>query len=185
MADEEKAEEKYHLSYEVNANPDGFTASELEEGKGACDQLIAIAMTRQADGAYLQVIESLDGKSAEALSSQEIFKAWIMMGASIQQLEGLGDVEREFAARIFEGFMQLLKQPKPGEWWMAKDQGLVQIASVFSPGVAYTVQPIDAGPKRSALYDDLTPYEGLLAACCNVPVLDGKRCPACKKVVAD
>src|SRR5690349_5944292 len=75
---------KYALRYDIvtENDPNGYTKEERED-KGLCDSFMFFSIIEPDDGSYSQAVFSFKGKENRELNDDEKFKAWLMLGLSL------------------------------------------------------------------------------------------------------
>lgn len=103
---------KYAIKYELNAGnrKEGYDKDDAENGKyGLCDAFIFISIIKSEDGSYSLGMSSADGKEKRALTQEEIFKVWLMMGVSLHDEGKLLDWKKSFVELHAETIRMLMK----------------------------------------------------------------------------
>lgn len=70
---------KYHLTYDAKAHPEGIEKEQVPDGQGGCTAVVIGSLLYPEDGSYSTVFASLDGRTGEPLSDDELWKAWTML----------------------------------------------------------------------------------------------------------
>jgi hypothetical protein len=97
---EKKYDHTYKLSYHLE--PKDTLSSEREDGEGLCDAMICHSIIFPPDGSYSHYLVSLDGRTGEEMSSNELFKAWTMMAATLSKREDLPPGKKELVTLTWE-----------------------------------------------------------------------------------
>lgn len=94
-----KKNRKYKVVYTINHYKDGKDVEWVKQnGLGACDAALLGSVVRTEDGGVSVLFVSLDGKTGEDLTDQELFKLWGMLGEKLSKSTMLGDGSRKLCA---------------------------------------------------------------------------------------
>lgn len=121
---------RYPLAYRIETSKEHppRTAEELlEEKLGGCDAIILHSILFRDDGGRSEARLSLDGRTGEDLSADELFKSWTAMAGDLALDERLGESRRVLAGMVFE-VMRTVIAGKPSPLWDA----LKEIAQRYS-----------------------------------------------------
>lgn len=88
MTDEKKYSLKYEWIPQFENKP--YTKKDIQnEYQGLCDAMVVLSIVRPSDGGYSVVGLSLDGDTGEQLTDHELFKAWSILGMSLENKTNL------------------------------------------------------------------------------------------------
>lgn len=100
---------KYHVTYKLEARPEGLTKEEVPEGFGACDAGVFLSCLYPPDGSFSMLLCSLDGRTKAAMSDDEIFKVWSLLAHRLAKSTTLSENKRSFAEAVFDTFALAMK----------------------------------------------------------------------------
>lgn len=92
-------EHRYKLKYEFNPVAGEFTAEEIKASKcGGTDAVLFFSCIYPEDGTLSVRHDSFDGRfGGKSMTSQEVFKMWVLIGKKLSLAEDLDNVKREIA----------------------------------------------------------------------------------------
>ena len=94
---------KYHLTYKVEAHPDGIDKKDVDpKERGGCTAIVVGSLLYPPDGSFSSAFVSLDGRTGKPLPDDELFKVWTMLAARLKDSKELGPGKRGVAAQAFE-----------------------------------------------------------------------------------
>lgn len=97
---------KYHLTKEVGE----FNKEDFKAEDGGTDALIVCSMLYPKDGSYSQNFWSFDGRNeGKELPTGELFKFFMMMGATLAGRADLDPVRKEIAKMPANTFYRLVR----------------------------------------------------------------------------
>ena len=105
---DERPPYQYHLLYQLEPKPEGFTKAEVPSGFGATDAMILLSCLYPPDGSFSLQIMSLDGRTRAPVSDMELFKVWSMMAKRLSASETLEGSRKEFARQVFAQMVQAI-----------------------------------------------------------------------------
>jgi hypothetical protein len=105
------SEHKYKLKYEFKPEAGEFTADEIKEaGVGGTDAVLFFSCIYPEDGSLSIRHDSFDGRNGgKPMTSQEMFKMWMLIGKKLSQDPELGELRREIAGFPAESFFKVMK----------------------------------------------------------------------------
>jgi len=107
------SEHKYKMTYRIDKVE--LTAGEIPEGWGACDATIIHSIIFPPDGSYSHFLTSLDGRTGEEMDTNEFFKAWTMMAATLAKRDDLSPGKKMLASGVWEAVCNAMKSASVGE----------------------------------------------------------------------
>ena len=108
----------YRLTYTITtaSHPDGLSKEEAEEQAGplggACDAVLIHSIIFPDDGSYSHLAYGLDGRTGQALSSKEMWKAWVMLAKQLADRRDLDEDEHLLCKMTFQHVMDELNRAK-------------------------------------------------------------------------
>lgn len=104
---------KYSLRYtwDVENIKEGYIKEDAGD-KGLCDSLIGISIILPDDGGYSQCIFSYSGKESRELTQEEIFKAWLMLGLSLNNEGELKGWRKQTVKIVSDRVREIFKKNK-------------------------------------------------------------------------
>lgn len=99
---------KYHVVYNITPHKEGITADEVPEGLGACTALLIGSIIYREDGSYSTVFYGMDGRTAEDLDADEMWKAWVMLSKTLAENNKLSPNKRMLCRKVFETVREAL-----------------------------------------------------------------------------
>lgn len=100
--------DKYEHEYKVKWHADycSMKAEEVKaEGVGACDALILHSIIFPPDGSYSHNFFAMDGRERKPLSDEEVFKAWMMLGMTLERKGQLPE-DKHFLVSAINGLIR-------------------------------------------------------------------------------
>lgn len=105
MSDEGK---KFHVTFRIQAHPDGVPEGDMADGSCGCDSLVQIVMVHDRDsGTKSYQVMSMDGERNEPLMLFEQWEAWYVMGRSLSQLMDPNDDTHGWKQQVAEGLIEV------------------------------------------------------------------------------
>lgn len=102
MSDEPKLR-TYPLTYEVTPRPERVTADWVREhGLSACDAVVILSMLYPDDGSFSLLPISLDGRTGEPVTDNELWKVWTLIAHNLAQSADLSEGKRALCATVFD-----------------------------------------------------------------------------------
>lgn len=95
----------YRLKYKLETECGQFTSEQIEDG--GADALILISCLYPAGGSYSQAVVSMDGRTGNPVTSKDLFKAWLMLGAALGDKEDLDYYRRELAKAPLDAMAEM------------------------------------------------------------------------------
>lgn len=101
---------KYKLKYEFKPEAGEFTAEEIRAAKcGGTDAMLFFSCIYPEDGSLSVTHDSADGRSGgKPMTSQEVFKMWVLIGKKLSRAEDLDSVKQEIAAFPAETWFKMV-----------------------------------------------------------------------------
>ena len=96
----------YFIRYRLDIGR--FDPSDAKEDEGLTQDLILISCITQPDGGYSQLWHGINGATGNPMHSLDVFKAWILMAASLRDKEDLPPAERSFVKTVFETWRKVM-----------------------------------------------------------------------------
>lgn len=97
---------KYHLKYKLVTECGQFTREQIEDG--GTDALILISCLYPPDGSYSQHVVTMDGRTEAPVTSMDLFKAWLLLGAHLADKEDLDPTRRELAGAPLDTLAKIM-----------------------------------------------------------------------------
>lgn len=94
--------QKYRLTWNYEAHPEGITKDQVPKNNGACDAMLVASILYPPDGSLSVMFAGHDGRTAGELEDREWFKVFVLLAARLGQSESLGEAERTFAQATFD-----------------------------------------------------------------------------------
>lgn len=92
---------KYHITYHLEAHPEGIEKSAVPENHGASDAVI-IASVIHGEQSTSYGFVSLDGRTAAPLDDRQLFMIWAMLAAHLTQSATLSPGPKALCAELHE-----------------------------------------------------------------------------------
>jgi hypothetical protein len=105
----------FHLRYKLDFESGEFSKSEIAEGFGAADALMICSISYPEDGSYSMVPLSRDGRTNQELTAKEMFKAWILLGQHIAQMDDLDEGRKLIAETPFQMMREFILSQRSKE----------------------------------------------------------------------
>ncbi len=102
---------KYHLTYRLEAHPEGLTKEEVKkiEGPvGACTAAILLSLLYPEDGSYSMLPVMVDGRTGDRLSDAELWKAWMMLSKTLADSDTLSENKKALCQAVFDSIRTAL-----------------------------------------------------------------------------
>lgn len=88
----------------------------IPQEEGLTDKLVLISCINHPDGSYSQTWVGYDGETKESRSSNDVFKAWILMAESLLRKDDLPEGRRAFLKQVWEVFTEItFNKPRKDE----------------------------------------------------------------------
>ena len=101
-------EQKFHVTFHIQAWPKGIKRSDVADGFSGCDSLVQVVMLHDRDGGSKSYqVMSMDGERGEALSVNEQWEAWYVMGRALSQMIDKNDPENGWKQQVAEGMIEV------------------------------------------------------------------------------
>lgn len=101
-------EQKFHVTFHVQAWPKGINRSDVAKGFSGCDSLVQIVMLHdKGHGKKDYQLMSMDGELGTALHLHEQWEAWYVMGRALSQLMDKNDPEHGWKQLVTEGIVEV------------------------------------------------------------------------------
>ena len=98
-----KAEQKFHLRYDVEPHPEGVPRSEISKrGGGWTDALFIGSVIYPPDGSLSVAFLTRDGRTQKDMEPHEEFKVWSLLAARLSKMKGLGEGRRTLCLSVHE-----------------------------------------------------------------------------------
>lgn len=99
------ADKNYFLTYKLERHIDGLTREEVPADMGACDAGVFLSMIYPEDGSFSMAVVSMDGRTGEPVSDNELFKVWTLIAHRLAESSELPDgpgTKRDLARKLFQ-----------------------------------------------------------------------------------
>lgn len=98
----------FHVSFHIEAWPEGLKAEEMVEGFAGCDSLLQVVMIHDKEnGKKHYSVMSMDGEKSKPLSFREQWEAWYVLGRALSQQMNPHDPEDGWRQQICEGLVEV------------------------------------------------------------------------------
>jgi hypothetical protein len=105
------SEKLYPLTYDIRPEDPPLPRSKVEElNRSACDAIVLLSMIYPPDGSFSLLVESLDGRTGEEVSDNELWKVWTMLATRLAKSKTLSTNKREVAQLLWETVCSAVKQ---------------------------------------------------------------------------
>lgn len=104
MSEQKTPMHTYKTQYTIANKP--LTQDELQEGQGACDDIIIHSIILPPDGSYSHYLVSQKGESGKELDGNELFKAWLMMCRTLTDNESVPSAKRQLCQMVWDTFWE-------------------------------------------------------------------------------
>lgn len=102
------SEQVYKVKYDFEFGD--FSKDEImKNGSGGCEAVIVHSILYPEDGSYSHLLISKDGRNQGELDGNELFKAWMMMGATIAKNKTMSEGKRDFCQTVVDAFWESMK----------------------------------------------------------------------------
>ena len=103
-----EAEQKFHISFHIQAWPKGISRSDIADEFSGCDSMIQVVMLHdKKDGTKSYQVMSMDGERNEPLAYHEQWEAWYVMGRALSQLMDRDDPKYGWQQQVTEGVIEV------------------------------------------------------------------------------
>jgi hypothetical protein len=94
---------KYPLTYDVRQEEPPLTPDEVQHlSRGAADAVVILSMIYPPDGSFSLSVVSLDGRTGEEVTDNELWKVWTMLSYQLARSKTLAEPKRELAETLHE-----------------------------------------------------------------------------------
>jgi hypothetical protein len=96
------AEHRYPLSYTLKREDPPLTKDQIDTNEiGASDAVVILSMIYPEDGSFSLAIDSLDGRTGDEVTDNELWKVWTMMASRLAESKTLSESKRSLAQELF------------------------------------------------------------------------------------
>jgi hypothetical protein len=94
----------FYVTYSVKVHPEGIHKSEIPEDESACDAIAMLPIAFPPNGSFSMMLRTRDGRGGESkpMKADDIWKAWVTMGAFIKDDPQLTEAQRLLARKVFD-----------------------------------------------------------------------------------
>jgi hypothetical protein len=103
------ADRRYPLTWHMQVEEPPLSHAECEAAdRGGSDAAIIFSIVYPESGTYRLTIVSLDGRTGETVPDEELFSAWAILAAHLQESTTLSPGKRELAQTVHEYVRQVV-----------------------------------------------------------------------------
>ena len=96
---------RYSVTYKIDFHDPGLTVDELEvkpDDLGACDAAVIISHVYDDDGWFSQAVISVDGRTNEPVSPNNLWKSWFLLAKDLADMTELSQYQRDLCQMVFK-----------------------------------------------------------------------------------
>ena len=99
-------EQKFHIIYKLELRHEGLAKEAVPEGFSACDACVVLPISFPTETSFSMMVRAVDGRNAALLSSDDIWKAWVMLAYFLQQQTDLAEAKGNLARAVYDAVLE-------------------------------------------------------------------------------
>jgi len=110
-------EQVYPLTYKLEVHNPPLTRTQVTEdrNRGAGDAALLFSLVYPPDGSFKILMVSVDGRTGDELTDDEVFKVWAMAASRLGKSETLAPWKKEIAQTFFDTFAEIVRNGVPAD----------------------------------------------------------------------